>query len=163
MLPREEHLDQRGRRVNLAGICGTVGFDGRSEAWQAVSVPDLAEADPQDRVFALDPETGQARFGDGAHGLRPPADSNSAHPARTDPPDRGAEGWFAVELRSAGERLVPLLGWALVEPYFPPYRNGNEPAPPKTTASVRGLIAGKGEPVQVVDELSALFGGYRQA
>jgi len=69
------HLDQRGRRVNLAGICVTVGFDGRSEAWQAVSVPDLAEADPQDRVFALEPETGQVRFGDGAHGLRPPADS----------------------------------------------------------------------------------------
>ncbi|MEJ7771283.1 MAG: hypothetical protein WKF51_05240 [Geodermatophilaceae bacterium] len=91
-------------------------------------------------------------------------------PARTVPTPPGpirqivaAEGWFAVELRSAGERLVPLLGWALVEPYFPPYRNGNEPAPPKTTASVRGLIAGKGEPVQVVDELSALFGGYRQA
>lgn len=73
-----------------------------------------------------------------------------------------ADGWYAVELRRAGERLIPLVGWALLAPYSPPYRNGSEP-PLVTTESVRGLIAPGGGPVRIVDELSALFGGYRQA
>lgn len=71
-----------------------------------------------------------------------------------------ADGWYAVELRTAGERLIPLVGWALLDPYFPPYRNGNE-LPLVTAQSVRGLIAPGGAPVRIVDELSALFGGYR--
>jgi hypothetical protein len=39
------------------------------EAWRRVD--DLAGAGPGDRIFALDPETGELRFGDGSHGRRP--------------------------------------------------------------------------------------------
>jgi hypothetical protein len=42
---------------------------GGFEAWRRVD--DLAGAGHGDRVYALDPETGEIRFGDGAHGRRP--------------------------------------------------------------------------------------------
>lgn len=95
------------------------------------------------------------------HGRRPwrrPGDDPGSARRR-----RGAaEGWYAVELPTSGERLIPLLGWALLDRYFPPYRNGNE-SPLLTTETVRGLIAPAGRAVRIVDELSALTGGYRRA
>jgi len=182
------------RLVDLGQISVSVGFDGRSQTWEGVS--DLAEAGAEDAVFALDPETGQVRFGDDTHGRRPPADAIVqvryrdgsgtqgnliGQGALVDGYDYGlqltptvptppgtirqimpADGWYAVELRTAGERLIPLVGWALLAPYTPPYRNGSEP-PLVTAESVRGLIAPAGRQVRIVDELSALFGGYRQA
>jgi hypothetical protein len=37
-----------------------------------VRIAALAEAGPQDKVFAVDPEAGTVTFGDGIHGRRPP-------------------------------------------------------------------------------------------
>lgn len=44
------------------------------EAWTRIS--GLAEAGPEDKVFALDPEDGTLVFGDGVHGKQPPAGSD---------------------------------------------------------------------------------------
>lgn len=45
--------------------------DGAWEPWRFTD--DLLAAGPEDKVFALDPESGQVRFGDGLRGTRPPA------------------------------------------------------------------------------------------
>ena len=56
------------------------------------------------------------------------------------------DGWALVEATATGERLTPLVGWALLAPYVPFYRQGGESYTP-AEQTVRGLIAPVGEPV----------------
>ncbi len=167
-------------------------FEGdRSRVWRRVA--SLAEAGPEDRVFALDQATGTVIFGDGSHGHKPVegATVRMRLPglgavgnvggldvrvieyefrygvmvgART-PPGKirqimPAGGWSLVETTPAGERLTPLVGWALLDPYFPPYRELGQPYVP-AEETVRGLVAPAGGPVRIVDELAESFAGYR--
>jgi hypothetical protein len=71
-----------------------------------------------------------------------------------------ADGWSLVEATPTGERLTPLVGWALLDPYVPLYREGGESYAP-AEQTVRGLIAPAGGPVRIVDELVESFAGYR--
>ena len=165
----------------------TVIADGREQVWHRVE--DLACAGPEDAVYVVDsggvrfgdgrqgrlPPDGSTvrvghRDGSGAFGniagrlvvsqlyefvyrvdAEPPGEIRQIMPAA---------GWFAVEASPAGEELRPLVGWALLEPYMPPYSSGGEPRP-VTTQSVRGLVAMASEPVRIVDEQSPDFLGYR--
>lgn len=175
------------------GLTVTVVEGDRPIPWR--HVPRLDDARPDDRVFALDPDTGAVVFGDGRHGRRPPggatirvhlsgtgaAGNVGGYPVRMidyefrlglvvgprTPPGQirqimPADGWALVEHTSPGERLTPLVGWALLDPYVPPYRDGGEPYTP-AEQTVRGLIAPRGGPVRIVDELAGTFAGYRQA
>jgi hypothetical protein len=72
-----------------------------------------------------------------------------------------AGGWKLVEKVLGGERLTPLVGWALLDPYVPPFREGGQPYIP-AEQSVRGLIAHAGGTVRIVDELAQNFAGYRE-
>lgn len=49
----------------------TVTINGR--AWKLVR--SLRNAQPSDKVYVIDPETGYLQFGDGIHGSKPPAGS----------------------------------------------------------------------------------------
>jgi hypothetical protein len=166
----------------------TVLEDDRDAIWQEVE--DLASSGPHDAVFTVTRETGVIRFGDGERGRRPTEGARvrvtyfdrtrltsddftveqTYHHAHEGPkPHRNrtpagriaqimpAEGWSAV---LAGERLAPLVGWALLEPHVPVYRSGNEPPVP-AVQSVRGLVVSAGGTVEVVDEQAPGFVGYR--
>jgi len=63
-----------GATPTAARLRATVSVDGRR--WRRLgSAAALAAATPDARVFILDPESGGVRFGDGAHGARPPRGS----------------------------------------------------------------------------------------
>ncbi len=60
-------------------VTETVSEEGQPEqtwmAWNAV--PDFYESGPLDRHYTVDPLSGEIRFGDGTHGLTPPAAQNN--------------------------------------------------------------------------------------
>ncbi len=169
----------------MSDVRVTVLSDSEPEHWRQVE--DLREAGPDDAVFALDRHSGEVRFGDGEHGRRPPDGAvvrasyfngrrlkagdltveqvYQREPARR--PTTGkivqimpADGWSLVQRLSGQESLQPLVGWALLDPPVPLYRNGGDP-PPVAVQAVRGLVVGPAGTVQLVDELAPSFAGYR--
>jgi hypothetical protein len=170
----------------MSDVRVTVLTDNEPEHWRQVE--DLREAGADDAVFVLDRYSGEVRFGDGEHGRRPAdgavvrasyfngrrlkaGDLTVEQVYQREPTSRPAtgkivqimpaDGWMLTERSTAGEATQPLVGWALLDPPVPLYRNGGDP-PPVAVQAVRGLVVGPAGTVQLVDELAPSFGGYRQ-
>jgi hypothetical protein len=62
----EEYRSHRPVRLRL-----DVGDGGGFDLW--TETDDLVTSEPAERVFELDPRSGELRFGDGARGAAPPA------------------------------------------------------------------------------------------
>jgi hypothetical protein len=172
-------------RPRESSVSVVVVEHGNDTAWTEVA--DLSVAGPKDAVFAVSADTGVIRFGDGEHGRRPAKGATVRvsyfHGARLSRQDLTVEqtylhghhgrepagkiaqimppgGWSTVVRGPGGEQLVPLVAWALLDPYVPVYRSGNEP-PVASVQSVRGLVVSPAGMVEVVDEAASTFAGYR--
>jgi predicted phage baseplate assembly protein len=72
VIPRSLVLEvDEGAAADVFGVAsGDTASSGTSRRWHEVE--DLSTSEPDDRVFVLDPASGEVTFGDGQHGMRVP-------------------------------------------------------------------------------------------